>query len=145
MIGMNRRTFLKSVAASSVVGLFGRAKAGRLLNTGFFGVHPFVEQHPDAVFIMRTFVDQKYNKTAKKNTGDIFAKSVFVSKGANENNAFPTSRIIAMKPNLTGYKQSEPTEYKMGIVTDPYFMEGMIDGMKTLGISGNQFHLHRIE
>lgn len=144
MNGMNRRTFLQSIAVSSVVGVFAHAKAGRLLNTGFFGVHPFVEQHPDAVFIMRTSVDHKYNLAAKKNAGEVFARSVFVAKGENENKAFPVSTLVAMKPNLTEYTQSAPVDSKMGIVTDPYFMEGLIEGMKTLGLSGSQFHIREV-
>jgi hypothetical protein len=46
--------------------------------TGHFGVHPFVERHPEAVFIMRTHVDYKTNSTACKRTGLELGRSVFV-------------------------------------------------------------------
>lgn len=145
MTGMNRRNFLKSIAATSLVGATGStAKAYNILDTGFFGVHPFIEQNPDAVFIMRTSVDQKRNNDAKKNAGELFARSVFISKGENDNKAFPVSTLIAMKPNLTSYQQNELADSKMGIVTDPYFMEGLIEGMKTLGLAGSQFHIREV-
>ena len=144
MTGMNRRTFLKSIAATSFVGTLARASNQRIFDSGFFGVHPFVEQNPDAVFIMRTSVDQKYNHAVKKVAGDIFAKSVFVARGEGEPNAFPVSAIIGMKPNLTSYTRNAPVDSKMGIVTDPYFMEGLIDGMKTLGLAGGQFHMREV-
>ena len=144
MTALNRRSFLKTMAVSSVVAPFARVNAERLVKTGFFGVHPFIEQHPDAVFIMKTSVEDKYNNTAKKNTGELFAKSVFVAKGESDAGAFPLSTLVGMKPNLTSYQKSAPVDSKMGIVTDPYFMEGLIEGMKTLGLAGSQFHMREV-
>ncbi|RPI02656.1 MAG: DUF362 domain-containing protein [Calditrichaeota bacterium] len=145
MTGMNRRTFMKSIAAASLISTMGRnAKSGTRMNTGFFGVHPFIEENPDAVFIMRTSVGDKYNYAAKKDAGYLFAQSVFIAKGAGDLHAFPVSRLIAMKPNLTSYTQNKPVDIKMGIVTDPDFMEGLIEGMKTLGLSGSQFYMREV-
>ncbi|MBN1559565.1 DUF362 domain-containing protein, partial [candidate division KSB1 bacterium] len=142
---MNRRQFLR-VSAGGVVSLlplssvFARARTA----TSYFGVHSFIESNPEAVFIMRTSVDQKYNHAAKKQAGDLFAKSVFITKGENDGHAFPIDTLIAMKPNLTSYSENAATDVKMGIVTDPYFMEGLIEGMKTLGLAGGQFHIREV-
>jgi len=46
--------------------------------SGYFGVHPFVEQHPEAVFILRTQVDYKTNSDACKRAGLDLGRSVFV-------------------------------------------------------------------
>src|SRR5262249_40909599 len=77
---VNRWGFLKpssvlrrsrGVAPVSVV-------AGAANPPRYFGVHPFVEQHPEAVFILRTHVDRKTNSEACKRTGLDFGRSVFV-------------------------------------------------------------------
>jgi hypothetical protein len=64
---LNRRDFLKTAALGVAgLGLPLRALASRSEAGGRFGVHPFVESHPEAVFIMRTKVDHKLNSEAKK-------------------------------------------------------------------------------
>ena len=61
---LNRRTFLKTTALAASAGMSGPihvlAESARE-TTGYFGAHPFVEEHPDAVFIMFTHVDVKTN------------------------------------------------------------------------------------
>ena len=124
---MKRREFIRTTTAAGIAGTFPSFSAfASTAASDFFGIHPFIEQHPDAVFIMRTSVDNKYNSALKKTTGEIFAKSVFVEKSQSDAAAFPKSAIVAMKPNLTSYQTSAPTDSKMGIVTDTYFMEGAL-------------------
>ncbi len=65
---LNRREFLKTAAMTGGFGLSGTVNAlgSRHQDTaGFFGVHSFIESHPDAVFIMKTNVDVKTNSPAK--------------------------------------------------------------------------------
>jgi len=64
------------------------------------GVHPFIQDNPDAVFIMRTQVDSKTNATALKDVGLNFGKSVF---GLTDDPQYgvPLTHQIAIKPNLT--------------------------------------------
>lgn len=142
---MKRRDFIKASAATGMAGMLipGSLRAA-FKAQDHFGVHPFIEQNPDAVFIMRTSVDEKTNIAAKKSAGERFAQSAFVIKSESDPNAFPLSTLVAMKPNLTSYQTSVPTDRKMGIVTDPYFMEGLIEGMKTLGLSGDQIHMREV-
>jgi hypothetical protein len=139
---LNRRTFIKTSALAAQAGMLKPAKvfAERTRkNTGFFGVHPFVENHPDAVFIMRTNVDVKTNAKANKSEGEKFSKEVIIPK---DSTGIPTSHLIPIKPNITGGGGN--TYESMGIITDPHFVEGVIEGMKTLGISKKQFHLREV-
>lgn len=141
-----RRHFLKLAAAagSSIAFSPVRALGSRHQNSsGFFGVHAFIENHPDAVFIMRTNVDVKTNGNAIKRTALDFGSSVFVPKD-KKSGGIPLTHNIAIKPNLTcrGKWQKVYTfERSRGVVTDANFTEGIIDSMKELGISGNQFYI----
>ena len=145
---LNRRTFLKTATAAGVAGasipqiadasLFGRKSAE------YFGVHPFIESHPEAVFIMRTNVNTKTDAKAKKAVGESFSRSVFVPMNKP---GIPVSHKIAIKPNLTGHSavtERFSLEDTMGIATDPDYVEGFIEGMKDLGPKGKQFYLREV-
>jgi len=111
-----------------------------------FCVHPFVQDNPDAVFIMKTNVDIKTNAAAMKNAGLKFADSVL---GLTEDQelGIPLSHNYVFKPNLTcrstGHSQYT-IERSMGIVTDSNFMEGVIESMKELGIPANQMYMREV-
>jgi hypothetical protein len=110
--------------------------------SGYFGVHPFVEQHPEAVFILRTHVDYKTNSGACKRVGLDFGRSVFVPM---DNTGVPVTHNIATKPNLTAHdavdeKKGLRLEDTMGITTDAFFVEGLFESLKELGVAGNRFH-----
>lgn len=99
----SRRDFLKAAAVAGSTGysttihsLTSRSQD----KSGFFGVHSFVENHPEAVFIMRTNVDDKTNSEAKLKTGIEFARSVLVPK-SEEDGGVPLTNLIPIKPNLT--------------------------------------------
>jgi len=142
---ISRRNFLK--ASSLLVGsagLIGRASvfAGEPTASGFFGVHPFVEQHPEAAFILRTHVDQKTNSEACKRVGLDLGRSVFLPM---DNTGVPVSHNIATKPNLTGHdpvdsKRGFTLEDTMGITTDVFFVEGLFESLKELGVAGSRMH-----
>jgi uncharacterized protein (DUF362 family) len=146
---ITRRTFLKTATAAGAtlalrpLDAFGRATA---TTTAGFGVHPFVESHPDAVFIMRTSVDVKTNAGAIKQAGLSLGRSVFVSRSV-EDGGIPLTRDIAIKPNLTCRRSSDPrytVESTMGIVTDANFVEGVIESLKELGLPGSRFYLREV-
>ncbi|MFC1694215.1 DUF362 domain-containing protein [Candidatus Latescibacterota bacterium] len=144
---VSRRTFFKTSAAISALGLTKPIHAiGSRLQTSsnYFGVHPFVEKHPDAVFVMRTDVDAKTNSEAIKNSGIRFTRSVMLPM---DEGGIPLTHMIPIKPNLTdslSKNKDFSLEYGMGIVTDPYFVEGVIEGMKELGLSGKQFYIREV-
>jgi len=116
-------------------------------SSGCFGVHPFIENHPEAVFIMHTDVDVKTNSASNKLAGNDFGRSVIVPK-KEEDGGVPLTSNIALKPNLTcrGKWQDRPytIEGSMGIVTDVHFVEGIIESMKELGLSGSQFYIREV-
>jgi len=146
---VTRRAFLKTIAAAGTATslapgeLFSRYS--RAAYNGFC-LHPFIQTHPDAVFIMRTNVDVKTNAPAKKQVGLDFGRSVFLPMNTADG-GFPLTDKIAIKPNLTCRDRGNvnyTVEGSMGIVTDAYFVEGIIEGLKELGVPGNQFYLREV-
>ena len=141
---INRREFLKAAVSAGGYGLVKPVHVFGALHetTGFFGVHPFIEAHPEAVFIMRTNVDNKMNADAKLQAGLAFGRSVFVPR---DNTGIPVNISIPVKPNLkTADPKVYPIEDIIGHVADPFFVEGILEGMKELGISGSQFHIREV-
>ena len=105
-------------------------------SAGYFGVHPFVENHPEAVFIIRTAVKEKTDTAAKKQVGLTFGRSVFVPL---ESGGVPVNSIIPIKPNLKGGSSGDPVG-RLGMNTDAYFTEGILESLSELGVSGSQCH-----
>jgi hypothetical protein len=142
---IHRRDFLKSSSLlCGSLGFIGRASifAAESKPSGYFGVHPFVEQHPEAVFILRTHVDYKTNSDACKRVGLDFGRSVFVPM---DNTGTPVTHHIAAKPNLTAHdavdkKRGFTLEDTMGIATDVFFVEGLFESLKELGVAGARMH-----
>ena len=103
----------------------------------YFGVHPFVEANPKAVFIMRTKVKHKFDNDAKLNEGLRFAREVLVPMDAAPGT--PVSHRVILKPNCTNVRsRNRPHEDNWGTGTDPQFYEGIIMGLKELGLK--KFH-----
>ncbi len=144
----NRRNFLKSAAAGGLGFLHSSCsfspRRKPLTPIEYFGVHQFIEDHPEAVFIMRTNVETKTDSENKRKAGLDFGRSVFVPKKKDEG-GIPLTHKIAVKPNLTSSIRKEfSLEFGMGIVTDPDFVEGLIEAMKELWISGSQFYIREV-
>lgn len=104
----------------------------------FFSLHPFIEAHPEAVFIKRTNVPAKADAQAKYSAGFDFAQEIFIY---GTTAGIPLSHKIAIKANVTGTKGLGNTPEGMGIITDVHFTEGLIEGMKGLGFQANNLHL----
>jgi hypothetical protein len=137
---VSRRAFLQT---SAVYGAAAAVYADTSKPTGFFGVHPFVDQHPEAVFILRTHVDRKTNSEACKRAGLDFGRSVFVPMDAG---GTPVTHNIACKPNLTAHQAVDERrgftlEDTMGITTDAFFVEGLFESLKDLGVPGSKLHM----
>ncbi|MHB9031300.1 MAG: hypothetical protein ACYC9O_21230, partial [Candidatus Latescibacterota bacterium] len=146
---VNRRNFFKS--SSLLAGGMGlmrpvSAFAAASKPSGYFGVHPFVEQHPEAVFIMRTHVDYKTNSAACRQVGLDFGRSALVPM---DKTGAPVSSIIAAKPNLTAHnavdeKNGFTLEDTMGICTDAFFTEGVFTSLMELGVPGKNMNTRDI-
>ena len=146
---LNRRSFIRSAALAgsglilSPLKVFSKS-SGK--SDGLFAVHPFVQDNPDAVFIMKTAVDVKTNATAMKEAGRRFADSVL---GLTEDpeKGIPLDHRFVFKPNLTCRARNHPQytiERSMGIVTDANFMEGIVESMKDLGIAASRMHMREV-
>ncbi len=144
---MDRRKFFKTTAISAA-GLSLAPKdillANNNMDNKYFGVNSFVEDNPEAVFIMRTNVDKKTNSAKIYEVGTAFAKSILVPKEEGELGAVPISNIVAIKPNLTSrfrHDDRYTVEGTMGIVTDAFFVEGFVERLIELGTASDKIHL----
>ncbi|MEO8127075.1 MAG: DUF362 domain-containing protein, partial [Bryobacteraceae bacterium] len=129
---ITRRHLLSLAAAAATVPI---RLAGARLPKPQFAVHPFVEANPKAVFLKRTNVRDKMDEAAKLREGLAFARDVFVPV---EMAGIPVTHRVILKPNFTSVRNERPNEENWGTGTDPQFYEGIILGLKELGLK--RFH-----
>ncbi len=123
---MRRREFLGCAA-----GL-----AAARTRTSWFGLHPFIEQNPKAVFVRRTHVQHKMDAAAKLREGLELAREIFVPL---DRPGIPVTHRVILKPNFTSvHDPRRPAEENWGTGTDPQFYEGILLGLKELGLK--KFH-----
>ena len=135
---MDRRTFLGMMAgcgAASLVGPAPTAVAQGVAAPAYFGLHPFIEAHPEAVFIRKTGITSKNDAAAKKQEGFAFAKQIFTLR---DTPGVPLTYKFAIKPNLTS---TEGTGLTHAIVTDPFVVEGIVESMKQMGIAAQSIYV----
>ncbi len=144
---MDRRSFFKKAALTATGVPFISKKplfAKNVNGVKFFGVHSFIEDNPEAVFIMKTNVDEKTNGSAIYSAGKFFVDSVLIEKDENDTGAVPVDSLIAIKPNLTlrfRFKDQYTVEGTMGIVTDVNFTAALVDRLKGFGVDADKIHL----
>jgi uncharacterized protein (DUF362 family) len=130
---VDRRTFLKGVGGCGIASLSARKQA--FSRTGpapaYMGLHPFIEAHPEAVFIRRTSIQSKAEVEARKDAANSLARLIFTPR---DTPGIPLTHKFAIKPNLTGAKNTGLTH---AIVTDPYVVEGFVEGLKNVGVAGS--------
>jgi uncharacterized protein (DUF362 family) len=123
-----RRQFLASAAASAAALAAPRHQ--------YFSLAPFIEANPKAVFIRRTSVAYKMDSAAKRAEGLKLAREIFVT---SDKPGIPLSHRIILKPNVTSVtNRGRRAEENWGTGTDPDFYEGILVGLKELGLS--KFH-----
>jgi len=138
---MNRREFMKIIGVIAASSFFdpGDMIIKRVLAApSYFGIHRFIESHPEAVFIKYTNVSVKTDSVAKQEEGFNFAKEIFTLQ---DSPGIPLSNMVAIKPNLTCTSGSGKSPDGMGILTDPSFVEGVIQGMKNVGLSKDKIYM----
>jgi len=137
-----RRSFLKTAAAAVPLSIYAGNASGRDLPAQGFAPHPFIENHPEAVFIMRTGAGEKTDHEAVRNAGLEFSRNVIVKK---QSGGIPFTADIPVKPNMkSGLTSKMPIDDLIGMGTDPYFVEGVINGIKETGARGKQFKLREV-
>jgi uncharacterized protein (DUF362 family) len=116
---ITRREFLRTsgLAAASAIPAVRLASASLGLPQAYFGLHPFIESNPKAVFIRRTHVAQITDQEAKRREGLTLAREIFVPMGRP---GIPVTHRIVLKPNY--------------VATDAQFYEGMVMGLKEVGL-----------
>ena len=72
----------------------------------------------------------------------VLGRSVFVPM---DNTGIPVTYNIATKPNLTAHeavdkKRGFTLQDRMGIATDVFFVEGLFESSKELGVAGATMH-----
>jgi uncharacterized protein (DUF362 family) len=135
---MERRAFLKMVAGYGAASLAKPATtflAEEGTPSAYVGLHPFIEAHPEAVFIRRTKVASKTDAAGILREGTKFADLILTSR---KTPGIPLTHKIAIKPNLTG---TRATGLTYAIVTDPYLVEGLIGKLKLLGVPAGNIYM----
>ena len=138
---MKRRDFVKTTALGGVTALahgcstvqMGSRALNQPANSGpGFDVHPFIKNNPGAVFIHLTDVEEKTDQNALRSIGKELASELIVKV---PNGGYPLSTRVTVKPNWTSArpKDGRPVIEKLGVNTDPYFVEGWVQGMKQSG------------
>ena len=133
---MKRRDFIKTSAVGGISGLVGQgcSMMGNMSqNSGpGFDVHPFVKNHPEAVFIHLTDVKSKRDTDDIRTVGNKLSKELIVKTPSG---GYPMSTRITVKPNWTSAapKDGKPVYEKLGVNTDPNFVEGWVQSMKEVG------------
>ncbi|HZT30031.1 MAG TPA: DUF362 domain-containing protein [Bryobacteraceae bacterium] len=143
---ISRRDLLRAgaVAAAGAAAGVDLAAAPARLPQAYFGVHPFIEANPKAVFIRRTHVPHKMAEDAKRKEGLTLAREIFVPM---DRPGVPVSHRIVLKPNVCSvHDRRRPDVENWGTGTDPQFYEGMVMGLQELGlkkfhfVEANNFH-----
>ncbi len=135
---MERRAFLRMVAGCGLASLTTPTKSWLADEGGppaYFGLHPFIEAHPEAVFIFKTNVPSKYDSDAKRRESFRLASQIFNS---SKTPGIPVTHKIAIKPNLTG---TRATGQAHAVITDPFMVEGLVERLKQIGIPAGNIYL----
>lgn len=132
----SRRNFLKSAATALSIAPLAAAAAATTParpQKPYFGLHPFIENNPRAVFIRRTHVKHKLDQDAKRDEGLRLAREIFVPMDGRP--GIPVSHRVVLKPNSTSVRDKfRPNAENWGTGTDPEFYEGMVMGLKEVGL-----------
>lgn len=140
---MKRRDFIKVSSAAGIVSLVGPGynafgNMSSSAETGF-DLHPFIKEHPEAVFIHLTSVKDKSDASQIQDAASMLAKEMFVK--TSNGVGYPNSTKITCKPNWTcsGPVDNANPLANAGITTDLNFIEGFLKAVKEKGPS--EFYL----
>jgi hypothetical protein len=133
---MKRRDFIKVSSAAGALGIVGSGFNGMenpyTEKVEGFDLHPFIKEHPEAVFINLTSVKEKTDKTGIYNAAYKLADEMFIR--TSNGKGYSNSTKITCKPNwtCTSVNKKDPTA-NLGITTDLNFIEGYLKSVKTKG------------
>ncbi|MFN8687216.1 MAG: hypothetical protein ACK52Z_18945, partial [Acidobacteriota bacterium] len=136
---MTRRHWLAAGAASMLPMDLEAARTAK----SHFAVHPFIEAHPQAVFLKRTRIASKTDSAGKLRAGLELMREVLLPV---EQPGIPVGHRVILKPNFTSVRNKRPDIENWGTGTDSQFYEGVVLGLKELGVrkmhflEANNFH-----
>jgi len=95
-------------------------------------IHPFIREHPDAVFLMRSHLRALDDPPRALEAGRRAAEAIF-QRASNGN----PDRKVVIKPNITtgpelDSETGRPYPGQDGVVTSPHFVAGFTDGLSAL-------------
>lgn len=129
-MSLTRREILRNVAAGTLAPALEIGRAAEAQPC--FGLHPFIEQNPKAVFIRQTHVKEKFDADAKRTEGLRLSEAIFVPRAQP---GVPVTHRIILKPNATSLVPiRRPAAENWGTGTDPDFYEGLVIGLRRLGL-----------
>ena len=106
---MKRRDFIRVSSAAGIIGLTGKRFDSIAKNPGSeadgFDLHPFIKEHPEAVFIHLTEVKEKTDSSGINLAASRLADEMFVKTTSGK--GFPNSTKITCKPNWTCTVENE--------------------------------------
>lgn len=130
---MKRRNFLKASAALGMAGVAGQScsSIGKSSTAPKFNIHPFIRTNPDAVFIRFTSIKEKTDAEAIRNEGYLLSKELMVMSPQG----YSLDAPVNMKANWTDAqpKEGKPVVERLGVTTDPNFVEGWFNAIRELG------------
>jgi Domain of unknown function (DUF362) len=134
---MKRRDFIKVSSSAGMAGLINPGYSELAESTGFktdrFDLHPFINEHPEAVFVNLTSIEEKTDKVGIFNAASKLANEMFVK--TSNGKGFSNTVKVNCKPNWTcnsGGKKGDPIA-NLGITTDLNFIEGFLRSVKKKG------------
>lgn len=134
---LTRRDLMRGSAYAAGVALLDAAAAAPpRIPKSRFALHPFIEANPKAVFVKRTKVTAKTDDAAKLREGLELAREVF--HPVDSPGGTPVSHRVVLKPNFTSVRNRRPAVENLGTGTDSAFYEGIVMGLKELGLK--RFH-----
>jgi uncharacterized protein (DUF362 family) len=138
---MKRREFIKISMSLGAAGFSSLdcSSMGKSASSHKFNVHPFIQKNSDAVFIHFTDINSKADREDIRQAGYTLSKELMVKS----QDGYPFTAKVNIKPNWTStafladssknVSQGKPVYEKLGINTDPNFIEGWVMAMKELG------------
>ncbi len=125
---LTRRNFLAaSLTAGAARAASAPALAAPAASAPFFGLHPFIEKNPKAVFVRRVDIPARTDSEAFRAEGLALARQIFVSL---DRPGIPVGHRVVFKPNMI-YAGRRGAFEDWGV--NPYFYEGLFLGLRERG------------
>jgi len=138
---INRRRFVQSSLLAGIGLMMFPAKTFGIKNASSCLNPSFCTSEFQCSFCHANKYQFETNSSAIKDAGLNFGRSIF-NLTDDAVNGIPLTHKVVIKPNLTCRDRTHvgyTAEKSMGIVTDAFFVEGVIESLKELGLALGSF------